>query len=137
MIVKTIAHEVIHAAIFIEVRKLNNGVNPVNTEYASLLQEYRDRSMESSHPIMSKYYVGMIAQTLKEVHQKLGEPQRFYDHLNSMEGFNWEEYYEFLAYEGLDGTPEYDKFMIDKTAEYLNKYAHDAKTNATKTPKCN
>jgi hypothetical protein len=123
------------AALFLEVKQWNAGVTP-ETPYNVLLDDYRKKKIGSSHPIMSANYVSTISQRLKEVHKLLGEPQRFYDELNSIEGFNWDEYYLFLAYEGLAGTPEYVEFRKNKTNEYLNKYSQDAKTNANKNANC-
>jgi hypothetical protein len=134
-IARTVIHEAIHAALFLEVKQWNAGVTP-ETPYKDLLDDYRKKKIGSSHPIMSANYVSTIAQTLKEVHKLLGEPQRFYDDLNSIEGFNWDEYYLFLAYEGLAGTPEYVEFRKNKTNEYLNKYSQDAKINANKNANC-
>jgi hypothetical protein len=136
-IARTLIHEIIHAAIFLEVKKMINGI-PVKTDYPSLLQDYRDRSMESSHPIMSKHYVGTIANILKEVHSKIDSG--FISLINSnYPDWDWNKYYVYQAFEGLDGTPEYEEHVQDSCyIDEANLYiGSTAKVNSTKIPNCN
>ena len=86
---------------------------------------------------MSANYVITIAQRLKEVNELLGQPQGAVDFLNTTPGFNWDEFYLFLAYQGLEDTPEYTEYRRTRSDDYLRKYRETGLVNSTKSPNCN
>jgi hypothetical protein len=124
------------AALFLEVKQWNAGVTP-ETPYNVLLDDYRKKKIGSSHPIMSANYVSTIAQRLKEVNGLLGQQQGAIDFLNSTPGFDWNEFYLFLAYQGLEDTPEYTEYRRTRSNDDLRKYRETGLVNSTKSPKCN
>jgi len=123
------------AALFLEVKQWNSGVTP-ETPYNVLLDDYRKKKIGSSHPIMSANYVSTIAQTLRDVHSLI-DPN-FITYINgNYPDWDWNKYYEFHAYQGLDGTKEYNthrsssNWVID-----ANIYLKGADNNSTKTAVC-
>jgi hypothetical protein len=85
---------------------------------------------------MSKYYLDLIVNTLIDVNKLLGQKQAAIDYLYSTPGFDWNEFYLYLAYQGLQGTPEYTEYRKTRSGDFLNKYKYKGQANSTKLPKC-
>ncbi len=85
---------------------------------------------------MSKYYVDLIAQTLRDVHSKI-DPD-FLTQVNSnFPDWDWDKYYEYQAFQGLDGTPEYDEHVSNSDYTYFsNIYLISANNDSTEIPVC-
>lgn len=134
-IAQTLLHEAIHANLFAAVKKLNNGVTPANSDFGILYEEYRQKR-NWQHNLMADKYIDLIANGLREVHSLLND-QTFIENYNDNTLWNWNDFYEEVAWQGLYGTTKGQEHI--NAPEYRNDvslYLDGAKVNSTKTPKC-
>lgn len=132
---KTIVHEAIHANIYAEIKKLNNGITPPNSDFAILFEEYGQK-MNWSHELMANKYLSTISQSIRNVHSLLGD-QTFITDRNSFSGWNWDKFYEEVAWLGLYDTTKGKEHLLNPNyTNNSNLYVKDTQVDSTKNPKC-
>jgi len=86
---------------------------------------------------LKNIYIDLISQTLQEIHPLLND-EPFINSLDEYADMTKEQFYESIAYIGLNGTTGQSNFLSNPTnAENYNNSYNDAKVNSTKTPNCN
>jgi len=87
---------------------------------------------------MSAHYIEMIKQTLKDIHPIL-DPN-FINQTNYWNpNFDWDKFYTYFAFQGLEDTPEGQEHASDPNYnDDRNIYIrdHENSNNSTKTPVC-
>lgn len=130
---QTLVHEAIHANLFAAVKKLNNGIAPTDTTFEALYDDYRNLK-EWSHEIMADHYTGIMQDAIREVHPQLNDSgfSNYYDD-NTL--WDWDEFYEYMSYRGLDGTESGDEFFENN--DNISLYKEGAEAFSTNQPNCN
>ncbi|MEE1962505.1 hypothetical protein V1387_07395 [Allomuricauda taeanensis] len=128
---KTIVHEVIHANLFLAVKKLNGGMTPNNTNFEALYEQYRNQK-GWQHEFMSNHYVDLMAEALEEFHSQLNDDvfKSYYDN------WDWDDFYTKLAWTGLKNTTKGQTYY-ELYEDQISIYYEAAKVNSTKTMDCN
>ena len=85
---------------------------------------------------MADHYVGLIDQTLQEIHPLLSDDT----FINSLSDFDMSlnDFYSAIAYLGLNGRAGQTNYLNDQTnAENYNISYNYTRVNSTSTPNCN
>ncbi len=129
---QTLIHESIHANLFAAVKKLNNGITPTDTSFEALYEDYRDLK-NWSHEMMAEHYTDIMQETMREVHPNLNDDQ-FLNYYDDNILWDWDEFYEYMSYRGLDGTEGGDEYF-DNTNN-ISLYKEGVEAYSTKQPNC-
>lgn len=139
-IARTIIHEAIHANLYLALFNLNNG-NTINlpdiNNFEAIYEEYRVYK-GWQHEVMANHYIGLVTQTLQEIHPLLND-QTFIDSLNNdYPDMAIEQFYTCIAYLGLNGTVGQTNYLSipENAINYSNSF-EAAKVYSTKIPNCN
>jgi|TARA_R100000501_G_C2617046_1_gene110543 hypothetical protein len=76
----------------------------------------------------------MIQTALKEIHPQLND-NGFFDWYEDNADWDWDEFYEYMSYRGLDDTEAGDGYF-DNT-DNVSFYKEGAETFSTDLPNCN
>lgn len=131
---RTLIHESIHANLYFALIDLKYGNidSPDTAAFNVLYEEYREVK-EWQHPFMANHYLDIIAQELENVHPLLGD-QTF---INNNSHYNWDAFYENLAWVGLQGTDAFlDYNSNPQNASDFQLYNVDALVNSTVNHNC-
>lgn len=130
---QTLIHESIHANLFAAVVKLKKGIIPQDTNFEALYENYRVLK-GWNHEFMADHYTSIMQEALKEVHPYLND-ERFLNGYEDNSLWDWNGFYEYVSYRGLDNTKAgADYFINNENA--INLYEYGAKSNSTKTENC-
>ena len=130
---QTLVHEAIHASLYAAVKKLNNGITPTDTSFEALYEDYRQKK-DWQHEYMADHYTDIMQEAIREVHPNLNDDQ-FLNNYDNNTLWDWDEFYEYISYRGLDRTEAGEEYFDN--AENISLYQDDTKTNSTKEPNCN
>ncbi|MDT0643443.1 hypothetical protein RM553_11430 [Zunongwangia sp. F363] len=95
-----------------------------------------DKHEEWSQEIMAAGYTNIMQKALKEVHPKLNDSS-FLNGYDDNSIWDWDKFYEYVSYRGLDGTVAGDDYSDNADAEKISLYKYGAEGNSTTTPNCN
>lgn len=129
---QTLIHESFHAKLFVEVLKIDSSVTS-DTKFEELYEKYRLHE-NWSHQVMAEYYTKMMQTALKEVHSQLND-SKFLNYYDDNTLWDWNEFYEYVSYRGLDETVAGKAYFAN--AENVSLYESGAEVNSTKIPNCN
>ncbi|MDT0685427.1 hypothetical protein [Autumnicola psychrophila] len=130
---QTLVHEAIHANLYAAVKNLNNGITPTDTSFEALYEDYRQLK-GWQHEYMADHYTGIMQAAIREVHPLLND-SGFLNGYDDNTLWNWDKFYEYVSYRGLDGTTAGDEYLDNADNLYL--YESGAEGNSTETPNCN
>jgi len=129
---QTLVHEAIHANLYAAVKKLNNGATPTDTSFESLYEDYR-QLQGWQHDYIADHYTGIMQEAIKEVHPNLNDGQ-FFDWYEDNADWNWDEFYEYISYRGLDDTDNGVEYF--ENTDNISFYSEGAEAFSTKQPNC-
>lgn len=130
---QSIIHESIHANLYAAVVKHNNGILPVDKSFEALYNDYREIK-GWQHEMMADHYTTIMEKAIRAVHPYLNDGN-FFSWYEDNADWNWDEFYEYISYRGLQNTESGKLFFGDDTNN-VSFYSNGAESFSTKKPVC-
>ena len=130
---------VLFANLLLANRESRQGIELTNTDFAINFDDYVSNE-NWNHIAMPEKYKGVMENALRNLHPYIND-QEFIDEKNRLgSSWNWDKFYEYISWQGLQGTELYDEHVSNLNYEYeSNIYLIDPVSGlyqTTKQPNC-